>query len=217
MARINVGPHEVAVQYINGSFATVLLPGRHRRPAFLPFKRVLVQRVDLRERLLSVPMQELLTSDGLGLRVSVIGRWKVADPKRFVEVSADPTAVLYAAVQLAVRDAVTDKIAEDVLRNRAGITDGLATAVSDVADGVGIEVISLALRDLALPAEVGRAFAEVALTRQQGAAALERARSEAAALRTLANAAKLLDDHPALALIRAIEKVPHGSKVVLER
>ena len=48
-----------------------------------------------------------------------------------------------------------------------------------------------------------------------GAAKLEAARAETAALRALANAGKLLDAHPALAQLQLVQRVPYGSKVVL--
>ncbi len=41
------------------------------------------------------------------------------------------------------------------------------------------------------------------------------ARAETAALRSLANGAKLLDAHPALARLRLVQAAPHGAQVVL--
>ena len=49
--------------------------------------------------------------------------------------------------------------------------------------------------------------AQVVNARQEGLAALERARGETAALRNLANAAKLLDDHPRLLQLRMLQAV----------
>jgi len=50
---------------------------------------------------------------------------------------------------------------------------------------------------------------------RRGAAQLESARAETAALRALANAGKLLDAHPALAQLRLVQQIPCGSRVVL--
>lgn len=213
MININVDPHEVAVQYVNGRFVRVLEPGRHRRPLR---GRFTLHRVDLRERLLAMPLQELLTSDGLGVRLSVVARWRVADARAFVEVTADAPAALYSLIQLALRDALAARTAEQILADRGAISSGLAEQVAGDAAAVGIAAIAVSVRDLAFPAEVGRVLAELALASRQSAVALEKARSETAALRALANAAKLLDEHPAMALLRTVEKVPYGSKVVLE-
>ena len=69
-----------------------------------------------------------------------------------------------------------------------------------------------------LPGDLRRAYAETILARQRGRADLERARAEAATLRSLANTARLLDEHPALLRLRALQvaEAP-GTKVVLKQ
>ena len=52
--------------------------------------------------------------------------------------------------------------------------------------------------------------------RLRGAAALEAARAETAALRALANGARLLDEHPALAQLRLVQSAPPGTRLVLQ-
>ena len=56
-------------------------------------------------------------------------------------------------------------------------------------------------------AELKRAFADVLKAKQEGQAALERARGESAALRNLANAARLLDGNPALQNLRLLQSL----------
>src|SRR5690606_19867583 len=92
----------------------------------------------------------------------------------------------------------------------------LVEATARQIDGLGIEVISVAVRDLMLPGELRRAVTETMLAREKGRAELERARAEAAALRTLANAARLMEEHPTLLRLRAIQAAEApGSTVVL--
>ena len=62
-----------------------------------------------------------------------------------------------------------------------------------------------------LPAEIRRAVTEVLLARERGRADLERARSEAAALRSLANTARLLEEHPGLLHLRTLQAAGHGA------
>ncbi len=54
------------------------------------------------------------------------------------------------------------------------------------------------------PGALKQTFAQVVLARKEGQAALERARGETAALRTLANAAKMMEDNPALLQLRLL-------------
>jgi regulator of protease activity HflC (stomatin/prohibitin superfamily) len=63
---------------------------------------------------------------------------------------------------------------------------------------------------LTLPPETRRLFIEVEKARLEGQAALERARGEQAALRALANAARLLKDNPDLLALRQLQAVSQG-------
>jgi regulator of protease activity HflC (stomatin/prohibitin superfamily) len=62
-----------------------------------------------------------------------------------------------------------------------------------------------------LPPEIRKMFTEVERSKMEGEAALERARGEQASLRALANAARLINDNPALANLRFLQMVEHTS------
>jgi hypothetical protein len=82
--------------------------------------------------------------------------------------------------------------------------------------GIGIELLSVDVRDVMVPAELKRAYAAVVAARQEGAVSLERARGETAALRSLANAGRLLDDHPGLLSLRLVQELgAHGGNTVV--
>jgi regulator of protease activity HflC (stomatin/prohibitin superfamily) len=70
---------------------------------------------------------------------------------------------------------------------------------------VGAELLEFHVRDVTLPAELRTAYSETARAKEEGRAKLERARADAAALRSMANAAQVLEAHPALLELRAIE------------
>jgi hypothetical protein len=74
------------------------------------------------------------------------------------------------------------------------------------------------VKDVILPPELRSAYAELVTSRTRGQAQLEAARAETAALRSLANGAKLLDEHPALARVRLVQALPYGAtlKVALD-
>ena len=66
-------------------------------------------------------------------------------------------------------------------------------------------------------ADLRSAYAHLVSARTRGQAQLEAARAETAALRSLANGAKLLDEHTALARLRLVQALPPGSSVQLGR
>ncbi len=65
--------------YRDGKLEKVLEPGRHRYDQ----RRCTLVAVDMRPRQLQVSGQELLTRDGLSLRVSFAVNWVVTDPLAF--------------------------------------------------------------------------------------------------------------------------------------
>lgn len=213
MARVTVMEYERVVQFTDGRVAGVLEAGRHR---YRRRWRTTLVRVDLRPQILTVPGQDLLTSDGLTIKVSLVVTWRAADPVRYVTGSVYPYDVLYAAAQAAVRDAVAAVTLEQALADRPALSNGLREAVATGVDEVGITVDQVAVKDIMLPGDLRRAYAETALARERGRADLERARGEAAALRSLANTARLLEEHPALLHLRTLQAAAEpGTTVVL--
>jgi regulator of protease activity HflC (stomatin/prohibitin superfamily) len=208
---ITVRPQERLLEYVDGSCDRVLQPGRHRRRRGAEYHRVVVL-----DRIETTAPQEVLTADGAAVRVTVAVRWAVTDPQRYAEGTLDPAAVVYLAVQLALRESLVDVGVEDVVAHaRRELGPLLSEAARSAGAEVGIEVRSAVVKDVILPHDLRAAYAELVTAKARGQAQLEAARAETAALRSLANGAKLLDEHPALARMRLVQALPHGSTVEL--
>lgn len=208
--RITVPPGHIVLAY-RGDHAQTLPAGRHRVR-----KPDATLSVDLRERLIPVAPQEVLTADSMAVRVSMMLRACVIDAAAFVERAADPIGAVYLAAQVALREVCAGIAADDLIR-RGDTVDvtPIRAAAAEVADTVGMEVLEVVIRDVIVPAEVRSAALDVITAKTRGLAKLEAARAETAALRALANAGRLLDAHPALAQLRLVESVPYGARVVL--
>ena len=201
-----VNPWERALLFRNGVLVRTLEPGAYRRWA--PGYRL--RRVDVRPWILQLPMQEVPTSDGVTVKVSAAGRVRVTDPVAFVVASQDPVAALYLAVQVALRELVAQLSVDDLVTGRSEIRTQLTEAVGDVNE-LGVTIEQLEVKDIVLPADLKRAQAQVLIARADGLAALERARGETAALRNLANAARLLGDNPVLLQLRLFQQLASTS------
>lgn len=204
---------EFVLVHRDGRLEDVLKPGRypHRR-------RNRYQVVDARLHQLVPSTQEVPTADGAQIKVTVVVTYRVVDPVDYTEVALDPLAHVYLATQVALRDAfagVDAEVAAERGRADPEIAAGVARAVVAKARPLGVEVLDVQLKDVILPHELRAAAMELVTARSRGLAKLEEARAETAALRSLANAAKLLDEHPALARIRLLQAAPSGSKLVL--
>lgn len=207
--RTTVTTGERLVEYVDGAFSRVLEPGRHAT-----HRRAKHVRVVVRDVVDTLAPQDVPTSDGITVRVTASVRWRVVDPRAFVEVASTPFALVYLAVQVALRDAFASTPTQDIAAAvRSGLAERLTAAGSEAGDGVGIEVVTVVVKDVILPHELRLAYAEQITAKARGLAQLEAARAETAALRSLANGAKLLDEHPGLAKLRLIQALPPGSKV----
>lgn len=187
--------------YRHGKFVETLGPGRH---AFWG-EGWSVDWVEHRKVLLTVPGQEVLTADSVSIKVSALVTYKVVDPIKAVHETQNYQGDLHAAVQLALRDLVGGVSAEAVLEKRLDFGDEMLKRVKEAVEPVGLSVHGVAIKDVMLPAELRKAFSEVITARKEGQAALERARAESAAIRSLANAAKVMQDHPSLVNLRYLQ------------
>lgn len=208
--RITVPPGHLVLTY-RGADVQTLTAGRHRLR-----KPDATVTVDMRDRLIPVAPQEILTSDSVAVRVSMTLRARVIEARAFVERAADPIGAVYLAAQIALREACAGVASDDLIRRGDALDVApIRNAAAEAAGTVGLEVLDAVIRDVIVPAEIRNAALEVITAKTRGLAKLEAARAETASLRALANAGRLLDAHPALAQLRLVEAVPYGARVVL--
>ena len=201
-----VGEHEHVLLYRRGILVGVLPPGLHR----LWGRYVRITRLDRRRQLLEIPVQELPTADGVTIKVTAQVAWRIADPVAAVARDADHRLTLYALAQQAVRAAVAKRQLEQLATERAAIAGELRAAIAEEATAIGIEIHLATVKDVMPNAETRKAMAAVVIARQEGLAALEKARGEQASLRVLSNAARLLAEQPALAQLKGLQVLAEG-------
>jgi regulator of protease activity HflC (stomatin/prohibitin superfamily) len=166
-----------------------------------------VKLIDLRKTSLLVAGQEVLTADNVGLKLSLLVTSQITDPAKAAHETQNWVSDLYNSAQLAVRAIVGGVAVEALLNQRLEIGAQLLARVQPEAAKIGINVLAVEVKDVMFPPDLKRAFAEVLKAKQEGQAALERARGESASLRNLANAARLLDGNPALQNLRLMQSL----------
>ncbi|MCH8626943.1 slipin family protein [Arsenicicoccus piscis] len=209
---ITVPASTCVVRYHQGALVGVLPAGRHRRrwgASDVP--------VDLRRSWIRVAPQEIPSSDGIHVKVSAAVLHSVGDPVAYLELTDDPRATVYLAAQVALREALAGLTADELVQRQSVLpVRAMVEAVRSVAATVGVEVHEIVVKDVVLPPEIRSAALDLATAQKRAQVQLEAARAETAALRAQANAAKLLDDHPALAQLRLIQSAPCGTKLVIQ-
>lgn len=189
--------------YQRGKFVEVLRAGEHIRWG----RKFTLGVADLRKTSLLVAGQEVLTSDNVGIKASLLVTYQVADPVKAAHETQNWQGDLYNAAQIALRAVANGVTIETLLGQRLDIGAQLLARVQPDVAKVGINVIAVEVKDVTLPNDLKRAFAEVLKAKQEGQAALERARGESAALRNLANGARVLEGNPALQNLRLMQSL----------
>ena len=187
--------------YRHGKYVETLESGRHACWG----KGWSVVWVDQRRMQITIPGQEVLSSDNVGIKVSALVSCKVVDPLKAMHESQNYQGDLHTAVQLMLRDLIAGVSAEEVLEKRLDFGEEMLKRVREAVEPVGLSVSSVAVKDVMLPAELRKAFSEVITARKEGQAALEKARAESAAIRSLANAAKVMQENPSLVNLRYLK------------
>ena len=163
--------------------------------------------VDLRKASTLVAGQEVLTADHVNLKISLLVTHQVTDAVKAAHETQNSLSDLYNTVQLALRAVVGGIAVEALLNQRLEIGAQLLARVQPEVAKIGINVLAVEVKDVIFPAELKRAFADVLKAKQEGQAALERARGESASLRNLANAARVLEGNPALMNLRLMQSL----------
>ncbi len=189
--------------YQHGKFLELLAPGRHVRWG----RNFTLGAQDTRKTFLAVAGQEVLTADNIGVKLSLIVTYQVVDLVKAAHETQNWHSDIYNTAQLALRQVVSGVAAEALLTQRLDIAPQLLARVQPETAKIGITVHAVEVKDVMLPAELKRAFADVLKAKQEGQAALERARGESAALRNLANAARVLEGNPALMNLRVLQSL----------
>jgi regulator of protease activity HflC (stomatin/prohibitin superfamily) len=205
--RATVYEFEKGLRYTAGRFRDTLGPGQY----WVIPSSTTIMKVDVRPRLVSLPGQEVLSADGVTLKASLAARYEVVDPETAVNKVQDYQSALYVELQLGLREIVGSAKIEEVLEKRGEIGSRLTEATAAKAAELGIRLHSVDVKDITFPGDLKKVFSQVVRARQEGLAALEKARGETAALRNLANAARLVDEKPALLQLRLLQQLGEGS------
>jgi regulator of protease activity HflC (stomatin/prohibitin superfamily) len=202
--------YERALRFVRGRLRGEVGPGRYRHAA-----TTVLRKVDLRPTLLAVNNQEVLSRDGVAVKVSLTASYRIASAKTAILGATDYKSALYTELQQALRIAVSSAEVEALLANRAELGAQMLRDVQVAAERIGLEVERVAIRDLTLPGELKKIFAQTIKARHEGLAALERARGETAALRNLANAAQMVERHPQLMQLRLLQVAGQQSALTM--
>ena len=205
--RITIFEYEKGLKYTDGKFTAVLGPGQYW---YVPFF-VRIEKFDIRPCFVSIVGQEVLSSDGVTLKVSLAANYQIVDLNTAINKAQSYQDALYLELQLALREIIGSTDIDSVLKSRNEFSVKLVELTLQQVQDLGLQLNSVNLKDIMFPGKLKEIFAQVVNARQEGLAALEKARGETAALRALANAAKMIESNPNLLQLRQLQALSEAS------
>ena len=209
-----VEPGFAGVFFKDGTYRETLGPGQYM--FWKNMGKIKFYHVDMRETVLDVSGQEIMTADKVTLRTNSVINYRVADALKSVSVVDDCKQAVYRETQLALRAVIGTYDLDALLSQKDKVAEDLEGTIKDRAVEFGIDVLSIGIRDIILPGDMKEMMNKVIEARKAADANLIMRREETAAMRSQANTAKLLDNNPTLMRLReldVLEKIAENSKL----
>ncbi|HEX5672022.1 MAG TPA: slipin family protein [Acidimicrobiia bacterium] len=162
-------------------------------------------RVSLRTVTMDIPPQDIITRDNVTVRVNAVTYFRVLDPNRAVLEIEDYRFATSQIAQTTLRSIIGQAGLDDLLTNREQINRELQQIIDGLTDPWGVKVSLVEVKDVELPDTMRRAMARQAEAERERRAKVIHALGEKEAAETLADAAGLLEAHPAGLQLRMLQ------------
>lgn len=194
---------QVGVAYRKGAFYRLLSAGPNY--FWKGADPVTVLPLSLREEVMELTGQDILTKDKITLRLNAVISYRIINPQKAVEVAKDAGQALYREAQLILREAIGGKTLEALLEEKDALAGGASERLAAKAERFGVEVQNLGIRDLILPGDMKQLLNQVLEAQKSSEANAIKRREETAAMRSQLNTAKLMESNPVLMRLRELE------------
>ncbi len=196
--------------------AVILRLGRFHKvggPGFfliVPIIQHVSRVVDTRIRTTSFYVESMLTKDTVPVSIEAIAFWKVADARKTVLEVEDYYQAITMAVQTAHRDIIGEHNLADILAKREEIVSELKAILDEKAQAWGINVHSIEIRDITIPANLQQVLSKQAQAERERQARTILGEAEMEIAEKFARAAEAYRDNPVALQLRAMNIIYEG-------
>lgn len=200
---VTISRDHAGVLFIDGRYVETVEPGEY---AFWkgPAEAKLVE-VDLRETMIDVSGQEIMTADKVTLRMNAVVAFQVVNARQAISQTDDVRQALYRDTQLVLRGVVGARELDSLLTEKDAVSREIEEGVRRRATELGLRIASVGIRDVILPGDMKELMNKVTEAKKAAEANLISRREETAAIRSQSNTAKLLAENPTLMRLRELE------------
>ena len=195
--------YERGVVFTLGKYANTRDPG-------LTFIFPIVQtmrKVDMRIQTADIPRQEVMTKDNIPMLVNAVVYFKVISPEDVIIKIQDHVYAIRQYTQAALRDVIGNNEMDSVLTERERIAESIKGIVDAETNGWGVDVESIKIQEVELPAEMKRAMAKQAEAERERRAMIIASQGELSASENLRQAAENLSKSKGALHLRTLQTI----------
>lgn len=162
-------------------------------------------RVSLREIVMDVPPQEVITRDNVSVKVNAVLYFRVLQPEKAL---LQVENYLYGTSQLSqttLRSVLGQAELDELLSERESINRRLQAIIDQQTEPWGVKVRNVEVKQIDLPPDMQRAMAKQAEAEREKRSKIIRAEGEALAAQRLADASRTLSQEPAALQLRYLQ------------
>jgi regulator of protease activity HflC (stomatin/prohibitin superfamily) len=168
--------------------------------------------LDVRVLTSSFKAEKTLTKDTVPVDVDAVLFWKIVDPEKAALAVADYQSAIGWASQTALRDVIGKTMLSDMLEGRDKISDALQKIIDQRTEPWGINVISVEVKDVLIPASLEDAMSMQAQAERERQARVILGDSERQVAEKFGEAAKTYMNNPVALHLRAMNMLYEGLK-----
>jgi len=202
-------PWTKAVVLRLGKFRSLEGPGLF---FIVPLIETIPYWLDTRVLTSSFKAEKTLTKDTVPVDVDAVLFWKIVDPAKAALAVADYQAAIGWASQTALRDVIGKTMLSDMLEGRDKISSALQLIIDQRTEPWGINVISVEVKDVLIPASLEDAMSMQAQAERERQARVILGESELQVAAKFGEAAKTYANNPVALHLRAMNMLYEGLK-----
>ena len=166
-----------------------------------------MRKVDMRIKTAEIPRQEVMTKDNIPMLVNAVVYFKVVNPKDAIIEIEDYVFAVRQYTQAALRDVIGNSEMDFVLTEREQIAQSIKEIVDSETSGWGVDVESIKIQEVELPAEMKRAMAKQAEAERERRAMIIASQGELSASENLRKAAENLAKSKGALHLRTLQTI----------
>jgi regulator of protease activity HflC (stomatin/prohibitin superfamily) len=162
-------------------------------------------RISLRQEVLEVPPQDVITRDNVTIKVNAVITLRVLDPARAVIEVSNYVYQTSQFAQTTLRSVLGEVELDGLLSHRDALNQRIQTIIDQRTEPWGVKVVSVEVKQVDLPESMLRAMAKQAEAEREKRSKIINAEGEFAAAQRLVEAGNLLAQQPLTLQLRYLQ------------